>query len=315
MRRIDHIVVHCSGGAQTQSATSIVAYHCKTLGWKAPGYHYIIEKNGTVVAVWPEEKVSNGARGHNSRSVHIAYTGGIDAHGRGTDNRTHEQKESMKRLLRELMAKYPSAKIVGHRDIASKDINGNGIIDPGERVKECPCFDAIPEYASLGKSDPRTKLTLCASMILTAALAGCSGTKNVSASMSSGGETTDSTLTTATHIQQAIASHHASADSTALKFTADSIRTSAGTMVYNPSMTLEVKAPLFHSSMADSSRRIHWERKFSRVAAFNKESETTAVTNPPLPKFRRTLIFIAGLIAGSAVMGAFRRLRQFLWSH
>ncbi|MCT8703246.1 N-acetylmuramoyl-L-alanine amidase, partial [Glaesserella parasuis] len=44
------------------------------------------------------------------------------------------------RLLRELEAKYPNAKIYGHRDL-SPDRNGDGTIAPNEWVKDCPCFD------------------------------------------------------------------------------------------------------------------------------------------------------------------------------
>ena len=35
--------------------------------------------------------------------------------------------------------------VIGHRD-TSPDTNNNGVIDPFERIKECPCYDVIPEY-------------------------------------------------------------------------------------------------------------------------------------------------------------------------
>ena len=37
--------------------------------------------------------------------------------------------------------------VIGHRDI-SPDTNNNGVIDHFERIKECPCYDVIPEYPS-----------------------------------------------------------------------------------------------------------------------------------------------------------------------
>ena len=40
--------------------------------------------------------------------------------------------------------------IKGHRDV-SPDKNKNGIIESWERIKECPSFDAIPEYKNLLK--------------------------------------------------------------------------------------------------------------------------------------------------------------------
>jgi N-acetyl-anhydromuramyl-L-alanine amidase AmpD len=49
---------------------------------------------------------------------------------------------TLKGLLLTLLKKYPAAKIQGHRDF-SPDKNRNGKVDPWERIKECPCFDAI----------------------------------------------------------------------------------------------------------------------------------------------------------------------------
>lgn len=149
MRKITHIVVHCTAGNQKQKAKDVVAYHQKSLGWSAPGYHYIIEADGTVVNTWPEEKTSNGVKGYNATTIHVCYTGGLGLNGKGTDNRTAAQKGALLKLLRELRHRYPGVKILGHRDLASKDTNHNGVIDPWERVKECPCFDAIIEYKDI----------------------------------------------------------------------------------------------------------------------------------------------------------------------
>ena len=96
----------------------------------------------------PESEISNGVQGYNSTAINVAYTGGIDRNGKATDNRTSEQKKSLVDLLKQLRERYPKARIMGHRDI-SPDKNGNGIIDPWERIKECPCFDAITEYKDI----------------------------------------------------------------------------------------------------------------------------------------------------------------------
>ena len=146
-RPIDAIVIHCTAGAQTQNARQVVDYHTRSkaaggLGWSVPGYHYIIEPDGNVVNALSEAVPSNGVKGHNDHIINISYIGGID-------NRTPAQKAALIRLLKELRPRYPNARIMGHRDIASTDTNHNGIIDPWERVKECPCFDAIPEYSKI----------------------------------------------------------------------------------------------------------------------------------------------------------------------
>jgi hypothetical protein len=41
---------------------------------------------------------------------------------------------------------FPDAEILGHRDL-SKDLDGDGIIQPDEWTKICPRFDAADEYS------------------------------------------------------------------------------------------------------------------------------------------------------------------------
>ena len=65
------------------------------------------------------------------------------------DTRTPQQKTSLIKLIKQLKKEYPTIKkVIGHRD-TSPDLNGNGIIEPYEFIKGCPCFDAIPEYKDL----------------------------------------------------------------------------------------------------------------------------------------------------------------------
>lgn len=143
MRTIERIFVHCTAGSQKTTVEDLKR-EFKAKGWKNPGYHYVVMPSGRVENLLSEENVSNGVQGYNSTSINIAYIGGIDENGKAVDNRTEEQKKSLVSLLKSLRERYPKAKIMGHRDI-SPDKNGNGIIDPWERIKECPCFDAITE--------------------------------------------------------------------------------------------------------------------------------------------------------------------------
>ncbi|MCU7571545.1 N-acetylmuramoyl-L-alanine amidase [Riemerella anatipestifer] len=139
MRTIKHIVLHCTATSQTTTIESIKRFWKEKLGWKNVGYHYIIKPDGEIVQLANVNTITNGVRGHNRNSVHIAYIGGVEK-GKAVDNRTVQQKASQVKLLRELQAKYPTAEIVGHRDL-SPDLNGDGIISPHEWTKECPSFD------------------------------------------------------------------------------------------------------------------------------------------------------------------------------
>ena len=147
MRKIERIFVHCTASSQAWGVGELSA-EFKRKGWKNPGYHYVVTSDGRIHQMLDDSKVSNGVKGYNSTSVNVAYVGGIDAKGKAVDNRTAAQKKALVDLLKILRKRYPKAKILGHRDI-SPDQNGNGIVDQWERIKECPCFDAITEYKDI----------------------------------------------------------------------------------------------------------------------------------------------------------------------
>lgn len=151
MRRITRIFVHCTASYQRSTTEQTLRSEFKRKGWRNPGYHYVVKPDGGIIFMHPEEKVANGVSGYNEHSIHVAWIGGVDeAHPKGIDNRTGAQKLALFDLLVKLKRKYRDAVIMGHRDI-SPDLNHNGIIDPWEYVKACPCFNAMDEYADINK--------------------------------------------------------------------------------------------------------------------------------------------------------------------
>lgn len=155
MRKINYIAVHCTAGNQKQTAQEVVDYHLRSVsrggrGWKSPGYHYIIDAMGKIVNTHPIDQVSNGVKNYNSITINVCWIGGVE-NGKAVDNRTQLQKNALRSIISILHAKFPAAKIQGHRDF-SPDTNKNGKIDKWERIKECPCFDAILEYIDIQKS-------------------------------------------------------------------------------------------------------------------------------------------------------------------
>lgn len=147
MRKIKYIAVHCTAGSQKNSVGDVMkAFQAR--GWKYPGYHYVIAADGEVTQLLDEDKISNGVKGFNAVTVNVAYIGGLDSRGKGVDNRTDEQKRALRELLGTLKRKYLDAMVQGHRDF-SPDVNGNGVVDPWERIKEFPCFDAKKEYEEI----------------------------------------------------------------------------------------------------------------------------------------------------------------------
>ena len=134
----------------------------KDKGWKNPGYHWVIFPNGRILQMLGEDLVANGVKDYNRHSIHVAWVGGIckktvREYGGfpkekivSVDNRTDKQKQALFDLLTKLKLRYRNAIIMGHRDI-SPDLNHNGVVDPWERIKECPAFDAMVEYMDINK--------------------------------------------------------------------------------------------------------------------------------------------------------------------
>jgi N-acetylmuramoyl-L-alanine amidase len=136
MRTIKYLAVHCTATSQKTSISVIQSYWKNQLGWKMPGYHFIIKPDGEVVNLLPIEQVSNGVQGFNSQIINISYIGGVDTKNVPLDTRTPAQKASLLKLLKELKQKFPTAIIQGHRDFPNVK-------------KACPSFDAKKEYKNV----------------------------------------------------------------------------------------------------------------------------------------------------------------------
>ena len=136
MRKITEIIVHCSATPEGKDFTvaDITRWH-RQRGFRTIGYHYVVYRDGSVHTGRQEGEIGAHCTGHNAYSIGICYIGGLVADGKtAKDTRTPEQRKALLMLLRRLRAKYPNAKIHGHRDFAAK---------------ACPSFDATKEYADL----------------------------------------------------------------------------------------------------------------------------------------------------------------------
>lgn len=141
-RNIKEIIVHCTATPEGEdySVDTIRGWHVNGNGWSDIGYHFIVYRNGEVKKGRDESKAGAHTSGHNSNSIGVCYVGGCAARSNANwnrmakDTRTPEQKAALRSLLKELKAKYPNAKIYGHRDFSTKP---------------CPSFDAKTEYKDL----------------------------------------------------------------------------------------------------------------------------------------------------------------------
>ena len=74
---------------------------------------------------------------------------GLDENGHPADTRTNAQKRVLYQIIMDLQREYNILQVLGHRD-TSPDLNGDGVIEPYEYVKACPCFD-VREFLRSGR--------------------------------------------------------------------------------------------------------------------------------------------------------------------
>lgn len=160
MNKIDAIVIHCSAtrAGQNIGKKEITQMHLQR-GFSTIGYNYVVRLDGTVevgrsLQIDGAHCNSKGFSGvsYNKHSIGICYVGGLDAAGKAADTRTPEQKKALREFVAKLIKEHPDIKeILGHRD-TSPDLDGDGIVEPHEWIKMCPCFDAAAEYKNLLRS-------------------------------------------------------------------------------------------------------------------------------------------------------------------
>ena len=142
MRKINKIIIHCSATREGRNydVEEIRRWHLKR-GWSDIGYHYLIHLDGNIEEGRPIERMGAHTTGQNRNSIGICYVGGVEAtrnsKGKFTpkDTRTLEQKDSLIKLMHELIYKYnKDMTIHGHNEYANK---------------ACPSFNVQEEYANL----------------------------------------------------------------------------------------------------------------------------------------------------------------------
>ena len=142
MREINEIIVHTTAtraawraGSKTSAKVSEVRrWHVEDRGWSDIGYHFLIDRDGTVAKGRAVERVGSHVRGRNRRSIGIALFGGFGGAETDTfaDHYTPEQATALRKLLAALRAQHRSIGTVsGHNQYAAK---------------ACPCFNVPTWY-------------------------------------------------------------------------------------------------------------------------------------------------------------------------
>ena len=175
MRNIDSIIVHCSAtkAGQDFTAADIDCWH-RERGFNGIGYHYVVRLDGKLEKGRDVSLAGAHCKGWNKRSIGICYIGGLDENGRPADTRTNAQKRVLYQIIMDLQREYNILQVLGHRD-TSPDLNGDGVIEPYEYVKACPCFD-VRAFLRNGRE---LLFVLLVALVVSVLLSGCRSKKEV----------------------------------------------------------------------------------------------------------------------------------------
>ena len=147
---IDTIMIHCTATPPRRevSRAELDRWHRaerfepyvnpKTGETTYAGYHLLVHLDGSYERLRPDEHRGQHCKQEdmNNRAVSICYVGGVDNNNKPCDTRTEAQKKTLLTLVRTMRARYPKARIIGHRDV-------KGV------AKACPSFDAQSEYKGI----------------------------------------------------------------------------------------------------------------------------------------------------------------------
>ena len=147
MRELNEIIIHCTATrpdwwasrSTKAKVNEIRRWHVEDRGWSDIGYHYLIDRDGTVMEGRPLEKTGAHTKGRNKGSVGISLFGGFGgaADDQFLDNFTEDQERALSDLISQLRRDYPSITTVsGHSQYAAK---------------ACPCWSVPAWYNNAGK--------------------------------------------------------------------------------------------------------------------------------------------------------------------
>lgn len=108
LSQIVRFVVHHSA-TTTGTPQEYAKYHVEGHGWPGIGYHFVLQKDGTIYQTNALETISYGVEGNNTGSINICLTGNFE-----TETLQAPQKDALVWLLRELGAQLGPKPILPH---------------------------------------------------------------------------------------------------------------------------------------------------------------------------------------------------------
>lgn len=156
MRTINEIIVHCAatrpGWWENENVhdkrDEIRRWHVEDRGWRDIGYHFIVDRDGSVAKGRPTRQAGAHVKGRNRNSVGICLIGG---HGSSasddfSDNFTRIQMNALLNIIADLKKIHPGiVKISGHNEYSNKACPGFHVSEALEKYHGPKEASASPE--------------------------------------------------------------------------------------------------------------------------------------------------------------------------
>lgn len=124
---VTEIIIHCTAtpsewrhnDTSKGRLEAIRKMHIKERGWKDIGYHWLIDRDGTVVQGRRETEVGAHVAGHNAGTIGISLFGGIKSAKQDpfSKNFTSDQEKALRKLIRDINSRTDITAVLGHNQL------------------------------------------------------------------------------------------------------------------------------------------------------------------------------------------------------
>lgn len=136
LNQIDKIILHHY--ASNGTPQSVARYHVNTRDWAGIGYHFTINKDGTISQVNRLDTISYHTSGQNTVSIGVALEGNFEH-----EQPTQAQMKSLNQLIPYIRNQVPQKlQVYQHSDFANKPHDASLNLQP---YKLAGIFDKIPK--------------------------------------------------------------------------------------------------------------------------------------------------------------------------
>jgi len=134
MRKITEIILHCSAtrpnwmhdAGTAAKVAEIRRWHMQDRGWRDIGYHFVVDRDGSVALGRPVEQTGSHVKGRNAGTIGVCLIGGhgSSAYDDFSENFTQAQDKAVRALIAELRERFGDVPVSGHNDYAAKACPG-----------------------------------------------------------------------------------------------------------------------------------------------------------------------------------------------